>query len=301
MKYTLSIIIFLLVQSSVLAQSPIPVGSIVMWSASDNNGGSPPDNYLMCNGACVSQSTYADLYNLIGDTYGTGCSGSEFQLPNFNGSSPFGANGLNITHDFRLGKTGGSEFVTLTLNQIPAHDHGIRNFFADGVAGSNFDFAKFEQGTGTFYGFDYTNLSGSGNSHENTPPYLAVGFMIKALPDTDEAIPITTTYDIDIGFADLSGVSITRTLVTTDTEHYFGTINLPAFYKSFDTLYTIAMFMVFVLIGAAAGKPTMFIISFIGLYITGVLQNGGNYVTYPLLILAAAYLIYKFIIIRRQI
>lgn len=302
MKFTLIIAVFFIIivyPVNAIAQSPtLPVGTIAMYSGSDNSSPSP-DGWLMCNGGCVAQNDYPELYALIGDTYGTSCSGSEFQLPNFNGRFAVGSNGLNITHDFRLGKNGGSEFVTLAVDEMPTHEHFITLQFDDGVPGVDFNQSFFTQGTGGFIGADVTGVAGGGQQHENMPPYLAVGFMIKALPDTE--LPITSTYDIDIGFADSSNVSITRTLVTSMTETYTGNINLPAFYKSFDALYTIAMFMVFLLIGAAAGKPTLFVISFIGLYVTGVLQNGGNYVTYPLLILAASYLIYKFLIVRRKI
>lgn len=41
-----------------------------------------PDGYLVCNGANVSRETYADLFAVIGTTYGSGDGSTTFALPN---------------------------------------------------------------------------------------------------------------------------------------------------------------------------------------------------------------------------
>lgn len=41
-----------------------------------------PDGYLVCNGANVSRTTYADLFNAIGTTFGSGDGSTTFALPN---------------------------------------------------------------------------------------------------------------------------------------------------------------------------------------------------------------------------
>ena len=41
-----------------------------------------PDGYLVCNGANVSRTTYADLFNAIGTTFGEGDGSTTFALPN---------------------------------------------------------------------------------------------------------------------------------------------------------------------------------------------------------------------------
>lgn len=53
------------------------VGTII-WYA----GTSAPEGYLICNGANVSRTTYADLFNVIGVKYGAGNSTTTFTLPN---------------------------------------------------------------------------------------------------------------------------------------------------------------------------------------------------------------------------
>lgn len=41
-----------------------------------------PDGYLVCNGANVSRETYADLFAVIGTTFGSGDGSTTFTLPN---------------------------------------------------------------------------------------------------------------------------------------------------------------------------------------------------------------------------
>lgn len=41
-----------------------------------------PNGYLVCNGANVSRTTYADLFNAIGITFGSGDGSTTFTLPN---------------------------------------------------------------------------------------------------------------------------------------------------------------------------------------------------------------------------
>ena len=45
-------------------------------------GKSIPDGWLLCNGAAVSRTTYADLFAAIGTAWGTGDGSTTFNLPN---------------------------------------------------------------------------------------------------------------------------------------------------------------------------------------------------------------------------
>ena len=54
-----------------------PIGSYIYFA-----GSSVPDHYLLCNGSAVSRTDYADLYAVIGDTYGAGDGSTTFNLPN---------------------------------------------------------------------------------------------------------------------------------------------------------------------------------------------------------------------------
>jgi microcystin-dependent protein len=70
----------------------------------------PPAGWLMCDGARISAAAYPDLVAVLG---------SEF-LPDLRGRVPFGADGIRT-----LLQEGGQETVTLTVGQLPAHQHGV--------------------------------------------------------------------------------------------------------------------------------------------------------------------------------
>lgn len=55
----------------------MPTGTVLSFA-----GNTIPENYLLCDGRAVSRSTYADLFNVIGTTYGAGDGSSTFNLPN---------------------------------------------------------------------------------------------------------------------------------------------------------------------------------------------------------------------------
>lgn len=44
-----------------------------------------PDGWLLCNGAAVSRTTYANLFAVIGTKYGSGDGSTTFNLPNLSG------------------------------------------------------------------------------------------------------------------------------------------------------------------------------------------------------------------------
>ena len=90
-------------------------GTIVMW------GGSAsvlPKLYLICNGASLNKNTYPQLFEAIGYTHGG--SGDTFQLPDLRDRFIVGA-----TNSYNPADTGGANSVTLTVGQLPSHNHPI--------------------------------------------------------------------------------------------------------------------------------------------------------------------------------
>ena len=51
--------------------------------------------HLLCDGSAISRTTYADLYAVIGTTYGVGDNSTTFNLPDFRGVFPKGAGTTN--------------------------------------------------------------------------------------------------------------------------------------------------------------------------------------------------------------
>ena len=119
----------------------LPRGVIVMWSGSVYN--IPPGWYL-CNG----QNGTPDLR----DRFIVGA-----------GSS------------YAVGDTGGAAQVTLTVDQIPAHEHTYTNYHTNG-GGVIFNGSVLDKS------MSYTAKTssvGGGQPHENRPPYYALCFIMK--------------------------------------------------------------------------------------------------------------------------
>ena len=91
------------------------VGAIYMFA-----GSVAPQGYLLCDGSAVSRSTYADLFNLLGNTYGDGDGETTFNLPNLSGKVIIGS-----SESYQLGTTGGEETHVLTSGEIPSHNHEV--------------------------------------------------------------------------------------------------------------------------------------------------------------------------------
>lgn len=61
----------------VLLKTLIPTGCVQAFA-----GATTPQGWLLCDGSAVSRTDYADLYAVIGDTYGAGDGSTTFNLPN---------------------------------------------------------------------------------------------------------------------------------------------------------------------------------------------------------------------------
>lgn len=79
-----------------------------------------PEGYLFCDGSDVSRTTYATLFGVIGTTFGAGDGSTTFNVPDLSGRVPLGVSSTHL-----LGSTGGSETVTLTESELPAHVHQV--------------------------------------------------------------------------------------------------------------------------------------------------------------------------------
>jgi len=66
--------------SSIVSQAALPSGSVTMFAAT-----SAPSGFLECDGSNVSRSTFANLFNAIGTTFGVGDGSTTFGLPDLRG------------------------------------------------------------------------------------------------------------------------------------------------------------------------------------------------------------------------
>lgn len=112
----------------------VPVGSILPYG-----GSTAPEGFLICNGGAISRTKYADLFAVIGTSYGAGDGSTTFNLPNLinvkllKGSSlPVNGTGLSLgltngnqngamamTSDYRMFK-GYTDKYGSNVGSIPA-------------------------------------------------------------------------------------------------------------------------------------------------------------------------------------
>lgn len=191
-----------------------PVGVIDMFA-----GSIAPNGWLICDGSIVSRKTYSDLFKVIGTTYGTGNSNDTFNLPDMRGRFAMGAGtGSGLTAR-TLGANYGAESVTLDNTSLPVHAHsntvsggntgymntnashthsgfsspllkyvgsgGNRADLAGGISWIGTDSSPTtvnSQSTDHLHSFSpsISNVNtGSGGSHANIPPALAINYIIK--------------------------------------------------------------------------------------------------------------------------
>jgi len=85
-------------------------------------GNFAPAQWHLCDGSLLPISNYEVLYTLLGTTYG-GNGTTTFGLPDLRGKALLSqGTGPGLSNRV-LGQTGGTESVTLTIAQTPAHTH----------------------------------------------------------------------------------------------------------------------------------------------------------------------------------
>jgi microcystin-dependent protein len=93
------------------------IGEIRMFA-----GNFAPRSWAFCNGQLLSIAQNTALFSILGTMYG-GNGQTTFALPNFNGRTAVGTGTGAGLANVNLGEVAGVTNVTLTLNNLPAHNH----------------------------------------------------------------------------------------------------------------------------------------------------------------------------------
>jgi microcystin-dependent protein len=145
--------------------------------------------WLPCEGATISRTVYAALWNAIGPAYGQGNGTTTFGLPDMRCKVPVGA-GYDAAHTARTtGVGGGAETHALSLAELASHNHSHSHsiswqfnppdqFCTSGGNNATSGGTSWTGGGATI-GTDAT-AAGSGTAFGIMPPYLTVGYMIRA-------------------------------------------------------------------------------------------------------------------------
>ena len=168
------------------------IGQIMMFG-----GNFAPRGWALCNGQLLSIAENTALFSILGTTYG-GDGRTTFGLPDLRGRAPVHAGMGPGLMDRPLGSKGGSEAVTLTVGQMPTHDHTVQvpgtsdqgnvdspadaqlAMVAGGQGRGNASRAPYNQGGTSDAGMlpFQTGQAGGTAPHDNMSPYQAVNFII---------------------------------------------------------------------------------------------------------------------------
>lgn len=156
-------------------------------------GNYAPDGWLLCNGQSLPISGYEPLFALIGTTYG-GDGVSTFNIPDLRGRLPVGmGSGPGLTPR-QLGQQIGTDSVTLTNTNMPAHNHTISGTTNAATATTPSTNSTYGVTTSTFYfvpdatitespfaGNVLSNSNAGNLPHENRMPSVALSYMIATI------------------------------------------------------------------------------------------------------------------------
>lgn len=145
-------------------------------------GNFAPAGWMFCDGQILPISENETLFNLIGTSYG-GDGQETFALPDLRGRLPIHQSGSHP-----MAESSGVEQVTLTVTQMPAHNHPLMTY--DAVAntpnpGNNL--LGLSSQVSMYFGDNPSvamnagsiGSSGGGNQpHDNMMPFLCVSFII---------------------------------------------------------------------------------------------------------------------------
>ena len=187
MKIKLSILIIALAFAFSVKSQPM-IGEIRMFA-----GNFPPVGWAFCDGSLISISENDVLFTLIGTTYG-GDGQNTFALPDFRGRAP-----ISVSPQNSMGEMGGTETVTLTVSQIPAHSHpmqvvnvpGTTNVPSPGVMPAKAADIEFPGGTKQVMTYAKDNAGGEiqanpqsvnpqgfSQPHDNMKPFVGINYII---------------------------------------------------------------------------------------------------------------------------
>lgn len=140
-----------------------------------------PKGWALCNGQFMPINQNQALFSLFGTMYG-GNGQTTFALPDLRGRMP-----MHVGSAHTQGEAAGSEFVTLNLQQLPAHTH-----FVNGSSNT----ADVANPTGGFWASGGQQIYSTGGSlatlapqatpqsiggsqaHENRSPLLTLNFIV---------------------------------------------------------------------------------------------------------------------------
>jgi microcystin-dependent protein len=152
-------------------------------------------NWAFCNGQTLSIQQNQALFSLLGTTFG-GNGTTSFQLPDLQGRLPMGQGQGPGLSNRTIGENAGTETVTLTLQNLPSHNHAFnassQNATLNTISATDLPGKIVTPPTGHFYTIatgtpaptmgalnsQSIGYTGGSQPHSNLMPSLCVTFII---------------------------------------------------------------------------------------------------------------------------
>ena len=149
-----------------------------------------PSGWALCNGQLLSISSNSSLFSLLGTIYG-GDGRTTFALPDLRGRIALHSGQGPGLSNIQIGQIGGTESVTLSVNELPAHTHsatlsvgaegkgsGATNTAAGNYLGDAVDtMYRTLPGSGDINGLE-VDPTGTGRSFYSRNPFLGIHYVI---------------------------------------------------------------------------------------------------------------------------
>jgi microcystin-dependent protein len=141
--------------------------------------GFAPRGWALCNGQLLPIAQYQALFSLLGTMYG-GDGKTTFALPDLRSRIP-----LHTGNGYNQGQPGGEVGHTLTVNELPLHNHTAIGDSTAGKAsqpGGELAAGSVQAAYGTSADLTMNPAAarpaGNAQPHPNLPPYLVLNFII---------------------------------------------------------------------------------------------------------------------------
>jgi len=163
-----------------------PEGTVQVGTGMDYWGTTAPTGYVFAYGQALNRTTYADLFAIMGTTYGAGDGSTTFNIPDKRGRASFGQDDMGGTSADRLtgltggidgdtlGAVGGEQAHALTEAENGPHTHPYDQSRGGPTGSPNYTYGEFS----TEDLDKVTGSSGSGTPHNTVPPAIICNYII---------------------------------------------------------------------------------------------------------------------------
>lgn len=163
-------------------QDGLKVGEIKMFS-----GSTAPAKWKVCDGSVISRTVFANLFGVIGTSWGGGDGETTFAIPDYQGRTPIGVGESEATGHtaHTLGQYDGEESHVLVTAELAQHNHGSSGMhpYIRQVSSGSGAYVSCDSGGSSLIGGsrmspNNTDNAGSNTAHNTMQPFAACTFII---------------------------------------------------------------------------------------------------------------------------